>query len=78
MSIDLRSYKLPKTNKIEATKSKASIFDFLNKEITLFGNSFNAKKKESFYSELHVLLKAGVDLKTTLDIVEEEQKNKRR
>jgi len=46
----------------------------LKKEITLFGSLFNAKKKEDFYAELAVLLKAGVHLREALEILAENQK----
>jgi len=52
---------------------KEGLFDFLNKDIALFGPSFSNKKKESFYSELSVLLKSGVSLKNSLDIISESQ-----
>lgn len=32
------------------------------------------KKKEAFYSELHILLSSGIDIRTSLDIIVEEQK----
>ncbi len=59
----------PVTEKAER-KSKTS---FLNKEITLFGNSFSNKSKEQFYSELSVLLNSGINLKQSLDLISETQ-----
>ncbi|MGX7666051.1 type II secretion system F family protein [Flavobacterium pedocola] len=47
---------------------------FLKKEITLFGAGFNAKKKQSFFQELSVLLNAGVTLKEGLTLIGESQK----
>lgn len=56
-------------------KSKGFNFDTLLKtEINLFGSSFNSKKKEAFYTELSVLLDAGVSLKESLTLIQEEQK----
>ncbi len=49
---------------------------FLKKEITLFGNSFSNKVKEDFYTELSVLLKAGITLKDALELIEESLKKK--
>ena len=45
----------------------------LKKEITLFGSSFGNKKKEAFYTELNVLLQAGLTLKDALHLIAEEQ-----
>lgn len=49
---------------------------FLQKEIILFGNSFSNKVKEDFYTELSVLLKAGITLKDALELIEESLKKK--
>ncbi len=53
------------------TSSKKSI---LEKEITFFKGSFNNKIKEAFYSELSVLLHAGISLKKSLILIIEQQK----
>ncbi|SRX52248.1 type II secretion system F family protein [Aequorivita sp. CIP111184] len=58
------------TKKVETQISKTS---FLNREISLFGNSFSNKAKEQFYSELSVLLNSGVNLKRALDLISEMQ-----
>lgn len=58
-------------------ESKEKTFDFdklLKKEINLFGKSFSNKKKESFYTELYVLLQAGLELKDALELISKEQK----
>ena len=49
---------------------------FLQKEITLFGNSFSNKIKEDFYTELSVLLKAGITLKDSLELIQNALKKK--
>ncbi|MEM7487374.1 MAG: type II secretion system F family protein, partial [Bacteroidota bacterium] len=46
----------------------------LERELTFFGKSFSNKKKEDFYTELSVLLKAGITLKEALKLIEEGQK----
>ncbi len=48
---------------------KENIF---NRDIQLF-SSFNDKKKERFYMDLRILLMAGIDLKTALELIIEEQ-----
>jgi type IV pilus assembly protein PilC len=68
--------KIPQ-NKPKVSGKKAaeegSVFDFLNKDISLFGNSLSDKKKEAFYHELHILFTAGVDIRSTLDLIASEQ-----
>lgn len=65
---------------IQAAKKKqtktSDKTSFLQKEITLFGNSFSNKVKEDFYTELSVLLKAGITLKDALELIEESLKKK--
>lgn len=56
--------------KVGTQKSKTN---FLNREISLFGNSFSNKSKEQFYSELSVLLNSGINLKRALDLISEMQ-----
>ncbi|SNY99700.1 type II secretion system F family protein [Flagellimonas pacifica] len=46
----------------------------LERELTFFGKSFSNKRKEDFYTELAVLLKAGINLKEALLLIEEGQK----
>lgn len=58
------------TNKEESSNGLMSI---LNKDISLFGTGWNDKKKEKFYAELNILFSAGIDIKTALDIIEEQQ-----
>ncbi len=56
-------------------KQKQSLDNILKTEIKLFGPAFKNKQKESFYIELSVLLKAGVNLKNALAIqIESENK----
>lgn len=64
---------------IEKQKKKETSFDIdtiLKKEIS-FGNFFSNKKKESFYTELYVLLNAGLTLKDALILNAEEQKKEK-
>lgn len=60
--------------KKESKESSFDINDLLKKEITIFGASFSNKKKEAFYIELSVLLKAGLELKDALELIGTEQK----
>jgi type IV pilus assembly protein PilC len=72
--IDLKAYTSNNKKPSPTAGGKnTSVFDILNKDIKLFGNNLSDKKKEHFYSELHILLSAGVDIKTALELIEEQQ-----
>ncbi|TXD83444.1 type II secretion system F family protein [Subsaximicrobium wynnwilliamsii] len=61
----------------KTTKEKRPMdTSFLQKEITLFGSSFSNKIKEDFYTELGVLLKAGITLKDALELIQNSTKKK--
>lgn len=62
---------------VKRSESQKSKKNFLNKEISLFGNSFSNKAKEQFYSELSMLLNSGVNLKRALDLISEMQKREK-
>lgn len=67
-----------KVKNIHKEKNKKTSFDIdslLKKEITFLGNTFTNKKKEAFYTELSVLLQAGLELKDALDLIAQELKN---
>lgn len=71
------AFELETTYKKKATKkAKNSSGSILKKEITIFQKSFSNKIKEGFYLELSVLLKAGVDLKSALELIEASIKKK--
>ncbi|WP_040278282.1 type II secretion system F family protein [Psychroserpens damuponensis] len=58
--------------------SKRNNYDIdklLKKEIILFNKQFSNKIKEDFYSELSVLLNAGITLKQALELIVNSQKN---
>lgn len=57
----------------ESAEKKSGIFDLLNRDISIFKRGLSDKKKERFYSELSILLSAGVDIKTALELVVEQQ-----
>jgi len=65
---------ISKTAKI--ANSKTDTTSFLKKEIAVFKNAFSSKIKEDFYTELSVLLKAGINLKDALELLENSQKKK--
>ena len=73
-SIDLNKISQVKKNAgTEVKPGEKKSLDFLNKDIKLFGSGFSDKKKERFYSELCILFSAGVDIRSALELIEEEQ-----
>jgi type IV pilus assembly protein PilC len=77
MAIDIRKLKtLEKpVNLGTSSTSGMKMFEFLNRDIHLFNTGLNDKKKEGFYSELSILLSSGIDIRTSLEIIVEEQTN---
>lgn len=67
-------------NNIPASTSQkttgSEIERLLKTEIVLFGGGFTNKKKQSFYLELAVLLKAGITIKEALTLIIESFKKK--
>ena len=60
--------------------AKGKNLDFsevLKKDIELFGSKFDNKRKEWFYSELAILLSAGVDTRAALELIAGEAKKGR-
>ena len=60
----------------KTTSKRSTKPSLLQQEITLFGKSFSNKTKEDFYTELSVLLKAGITLKDALELIQKSQKKK--
>lgn len=81
MSIDLSKYSdtKRKSNSVNDNSENevSGITKLLQTEIKLFDKKFDAKQKEWFYTELGVLIAAGVDIKTTFEIIEQETQNKK-
>ena len=71
MSIDVSQYKPEKKT---LSPKKEDPFSFLNTDIKLFSTKLSDKKKENFYSQFHTLLSAGLDIKSTLELIEQEEK----
>ncbi|AOW20783.1 type II secretion system F family protein [Urechidicola croceus] len=68
-----------KLDSIPSKKEKKS-FDLdsiLKREITFLSKPFSNKKKEALYTELSVLLNAGISLKDALSLITQEFKNKK-
>ncbi len=76
-SIDLRKYnqsqkKIDRSNQTNSSVEKLS--EILSKDIYIFDKKFGFIQKEAFYSELGLLLSSGIDIKTSLEIVEDQLK----
>ncbi|WP_411032220.1 type II secretion system F family protein [Spongiimicrobium sp. 3-5] len=64
----------PTVQKEHHAAEKDWLSNVLAREVSLFSKSFGNKKKEDFYMELCVLLKAGINLKEALVLIQENQK----
>ena len=70
------AFKLENINTKKEVKSNFDFEKLLKTEIGVFGSSFSNKKKEAFYTELSILLNAGINLKEALVLVVNEQKKR--
>lgn len=68
---------ISKINTKSEVKKSSSTFslDFLNKEFS-FSKKLDTKQREGLYKDLYTLLNAGVDFRTALDILANQQKKK--
>ena len=57
--------------------AKSSWWEFLNKDIRLGGSDLPDRVRERFYLELWTMLDAGVDIRTALELIRDEQKKKK-
>ena len=71
--IDLNKISEKKQTSGLTKSADSNFFDFLNKDIKFLGGGLSDKKKERFYSELNILFSAGVDIRSALELIEEEQ-----
>lgn len=67
---DLTNKSAPGTQKPSGTFDLKAV---LEKDIKLFPVKFTDRNKESFYLELHTLLTSGLDIKSALELIEQEQ-----
>lgn len=74
--IELDKIKVQPIASEKSQSGSSSLMSIFSKDIRLFGNKLSDKKKEKFYSELHVLISSGIDIKTVLEIIEEQQEKK--
>ncbi len=66
----------PETGRSEE-KEPAGLWAFLNRDIQLFGSGIPDKVREALYMELSTLLEAGVDIRSALQLIIQEQSKKK-
>jgi type IV pilus assembly protein PilC len=71
-SIDLSSYS-NKKKKSSSNAEKGRLLALLNKDLSFGSKELNDKKKEALYLELGSLLQAGINLKSSLELVTADQ-----
>jgi type IV pilus assembly protein PilC len=81
-SLDLSRYqpkpgKKPVAPTEEGSSLSEKLSDKLSKDIAFFDKKFGQTQKEAFYSELGLLLSSGIDIKTALEIIEDQMKVKK-
>ena len=74
MALDIRVIQAAKAK--PARKETQGLGTLLRRDFSFTGNKWNDKKKERFYSELYVLLTAGIDIRTALELLEAEAEKK--
>ncbi|MBW4890134.1 type II secretion system F family protein [Mucilaginibacter sp. HMF5004] len=76
-SIDISRYEKKKTSKKIEKSSKSSLGELLNKDISFGSTELPDKKKEYLYLELSSLLKAGIDLKSSFELITADQQKEK-
>lgn len=81
-NLDLSRYqpkpgKKPVAQAEEGSSLSEKLSDTLSKDIAFFDKKFGQTQKEAFYSELGLLLSSGIDIKTALEIIEDQMKVKK-
>ncbi|MCC6463372.1 MAG: type II secretion system F family protein [Saprospiraceae bacterium] len=71
MSIDLKQFQPARKPDPPARQEPTQRASWLNRDIQLFGQGLSLRKKEAFFLEFGILLKAGLDFKTALELVVE-------
>ncbi|WMJ72547.1 type II secretion system F family protein [Cytophagaceae bacterium ABcell3] len=75
--IELSSVINKRKKKVQESSEESSITRLLNTEISLFSYKLSDKKKEAFFHELALLLEAGIDIKTALELILDSTSNKK-
>lgn len=76
--VEIRKIHIPGGKKnTPGDKAHKGIFDLLTKDISITGNVFSDKERESFYMEMNMLLNAGVDMRKAFDLIISEKKSRK-
>ena len=70
MSIPIPSNSDKAPNKSNKREKEESLWDFMNRDISLFEAKFSTKNKLVFYGQLETLLSAGLDIRAALEMIE--------
>src|SRR5882757_4040050 len=76
-SIDLSRYEAKKTAKKRDSTSKNGLTDLLNRDISFSSRELSDKKKEYLYLELSSLLQAGINLKSSFELITADQEKEK-
>lgn len=76
-SIDLSRFESKKPVKPQKDQAEGGIIALLNRDISFGSKELNDKKKESLYMELSSLLHAGINLKSSFELITADQQNKK-
>ena len=77
MGIDITEIKKhSNAKKVENPENNKGFLDFLNKDFS-FSKIINDKKKHRFYSEMNLLISAGIDIRMALELSIEGEKSKK-
>lgn len=76
-TIDLSRYEKKKPVKPVKDNAKTSLADLLNKDISFGSKELPDKKKEYLYLELSSLLQAGIDLKSSFELIMADQQKEK-
>lgn len=68
-SIDLSRYEKKKVDKPSQTDENGGLMALLNRDISFGSKELSDKKKESLYLELSSLLQAGINLKSSFELI---------
>jgi len=76
-SIDLSRYETKKTVKPSNAKEEGGLTAILNRDISFGSKELNDKKKEYLYLELSSLLQAGINLKSSFELITADQQKEK-
>jgi len=76
-SIDLSRYEKRKVTKVAKGSQGTQLVELLNKDISFGSKELSDNKKEALYLELNSLLQAGIDLKSSIELITADQEKEK-